>query len=190
MQEGTRRRVVWLAVLFEGGLALLALGLASLLGQSPWPGWPWEPRAVLWGVSACAPMLVLFAACVRWPVGPLARIKQFSEEIVRPLFGACSLWELALVSALAGVGEEMLFRGVVQGAISRWLNPPAGLTLASILFGLLHPITPTYVVLVALMGVYLGGIWLWTDNLLVVIVAHGLYDFLALVYLTRSSPTA
>jgi membrane protease YdiL (CAAX protease family) len=58
-----------------------------------------------------------------------------------------------------------------------------GLLLASLLFGLLHPLTVMYFVLASLVGVYLGCWQLATDNLLVVIVAHALYDFVALVYL-------
>ena len=61
-----------------------------------------------------------------------------------------------------------------------------GVVLASLLFGLMHPITPAYIVLAALMGAFLGWIFLITENLLPVIITHGLYDFLALAYLTRT----
>jgi membrane protease YdiL (CAAX protease family) len=38
------------------------------------------------------------------------------------------------------------------------------------------------------MGVYLGGLLLLTDNLLAPIATHAVYDFVALIYLTRSRP--
>jgi membrane protease YdiL (CAAX protease family) len=53
------------------------------------------------------------------------------------------------------------------------------------LFGALHALTPTYAILATLAGAYLGSVWLITGNLLVVIIAHGFYDFIALVYLLR-----
>jgi membrane protease YdiL (CAAX protease family) len=118
-------------------------------------------------------------------VGPLARIKQFCREVVRPIFAPCTLLDLALISACAGIGEELLFRGVIQAALSRPLGTGLGLAAASLLFGLLHPITPVYIVLAGLMGAYLGAVWLASGNLLVVIIAHGLYDFLILAYLVR-----
>ena len=59
------------------------------------------------------------------------------------------------------------------------------LAIASLAFGLMHPISLTYVLLAALFGAYLGWIWKVTDSFLVVIVAHVLYDFLALAYLLR-----
>jgi membrane protease YdiL (CAAX protease family) len=115
----------------------------------------------------------------------LIRIRRLCEEAIRPLFAACSLAELALICALAGLGEELLFRGVLQTAFSNELGMPAGVALASLIFGLLHALTPTYAMLATLLGIYLGVIWLLCDSLLVVSVAHGLYDFIALVYLTR-----
>jgi membrane protease YdiL (CAAX protease family) len=123
---------------------------------------------------------------VRWPVGPLARIKAFAEEVIKPLFRACTLLDLAAISLLAGVGEEMLFRGVLQDVFSRWLDPSLALVLASVLFGLLHLITPTYALLAALMGAYLGWLYAQTGNLFVAIMVHALYDFFALGYVVRS----
>ncbi len=87
---------------------------------------------------------------------------------------------------LAGVGEEMLFRGVFQAAFEFWSDSPwVALALASVVFGLMHAVTGGYVVLATLMGAFLGWLWLINGNLLTVVVAHGLYDFLALLYLLR-----
>jgi len=184
--EPISRRIVWLAVAFEGGLALLALGLGWLPGvQAPLPKIRWSATDAAWGIVACLPLLIVFLICVRWPMGPLVRIKQLSEEFIREWFSSCTLLQLALISLLAGIGEEMLFRGVIQDTLSSWINPLTGVVLASLLFGLMHPITPSYVVLAALMGAFLGWLFIVTDNLLPAIITHGLYDFLALAYLTR-----
>ncbi|HEV3237849.1 MAG TPA: CPBP family intramembrane glutamic endopeptidase, partial [Gemmataceae bacterium] len=86
-----------------------------------------------------------------------------------------------------GIGEEMLFRGFTQAALATWLGIWWALVLASVLFGLLHAITLTYAVLASLAGAYLGLVWIATDNLLAVIVAHALYDFVALTYLLRDA---
>jgi membrane protease YdiL (CAAX protease family) len=57
--------------------------------------------------------------------------------------------------------------------------------IASALFGLGHFITPMYALLAGLLGLYLGGLAMIYDNLLLVMVVHALYDFVALVYLVR-----
>ena len=59
----------------------------------------------------------------------------------------------------------------------------------AILFGLLHAVNVAYAVLAALMGLYLGWLWMATGNLAVPIVAHAVYDFLALVYILRGRRT-
>src|SRR5712692_8414115 len=146
-ERGRRLRVVLLGAAFEGGLAGLALLLSWLFGQPPLAGCRWSAAALGLGVAATLPMLAVFAAITRWPVGPLARIRQILDDFIIPLFSGCSLIELALLSALAGLGEEMLFRGVLQPALGRWLGQPAGLLAASVLFGMLHPISLTYIVL-------------------------------------------
>jgi membrane protease YdiL (CAAX protease family) len=55
----------------------------------------------------------------------------------------------------------------------------------AVLFGLLHAVNAAYAVLAALMGLYLGWLWTATGNLAVPIVAHAVYDFLALEYILR-----
>ena len=57
----------------------------------------------------------------------------------------------------------------------------------SAVFGAAHAITRMYALLCFLMGLYLGGVWMIDSprNLSIPIVVHGLYDFVALIYLVR-----
>ena len=47
---------------------------------------------------------------------------------------------------------------------------PWGLVLASLLFGLFHPISVTYMIIASILGVYLGAVLIADGNLLTV---HG-----------------
>jgi membrane protease YdiL (CAAX protease family) len=183
-----RAVVVILAVFFEGGLALLSLLLGWRLGHPPLRHFVWSLEDALWGVVATLPLLALFLAILKWPIGPLARAKHFCENEVEPLLHDSSWSEIGLVSLSVGVSEEMLFRGVFQAALTNWLGVPMGLGLASVLFGLLHPISVHYMVMAAFLGLYLGTVWIVSGNLLTVIVVHTLYDFAALSYLIRIRP--
>lgn len=180
-----RRQVVLIVVLFEGGLGVLALGLGWLVGCPPWQKFDGNLPDVLLGLGATLPLLPIFLLCLHWPIGPLARIKAFAADVIKPLFQSCTLLDLAAISVLAGLGEEMLFRGVLQDIFDQWFDPWLALALASVLFGLLHLVTPTYAVLATLMGVYLGGLYLRSHNVLVPVIAHALYDWFALAYLVR-----
>ena len=175
--------IVQIAVIFEAGLAPLALVIGWLLGQRPLEGFEWAARDAAWGAVAALPMLGMFWLAWRWPAGSLAEIKKYCIEELIPVFRDCGWHDLALIALVAGIGEELLFRGTIQAALSRWLGLWPGLAVASLLFGLLHPITPTYVAIATLLGAYLGAIWIATGNLLTVIIAHAIYDFVALVIL-------
>jgi membrane protease YdiL (CAAX protease family) len=187
MEPMRRRDALLLALGFEGGLLLLAWLLGWLLGQPPLEHTRWNWRDLGIGVATTVPLLLGLLVCIRWPVGPLGRIKGISDEFIRPVFQRCTAFDLAMISLVAGLGEEMLFRGVVQGLGDRWFGMGYGLAVASVLFGLVHLITPTYALLATLCGVYFGILVMLTDNLLVVILPHALYDFIALLYLARWS---
>lgn len=177
--------VILFSVFFEVGLAPFSLIVGWFLGHPPLDGFVWSASDALVGALAALPPIALFLALLRWPVGPLARAKEFCEQEVVPLFRESYWSELALLSLCAGVGEEMLFRGVVQASLMDWLGVGWGLALASLLFGILHPASVSYIVFTGVLGVYLGAIWLYNGNLLTVMVTHALYDLAALGYLIR-----
>jgi membrane protease YdiL (CAAX protease family) len=180
-----RRDTLLLGIGFEGGLVILAWLLGWLLHQPLFERFHWRVADSAWGLAASLPLLLGLWVGLRWPVGPLRRIKLFSDEVIRPLFQPCTVLDLAGISLLAGLGEEMLFRGVLQPWLGSWLGVWLGMAVASALFGLLHPITPTYAVLAGLCGAYFGVIFLLTENLLAVTIPHALYDFIALLCLSK-----
>lgn len=179
----TSRRIL-LAALFEGGLGITALVSGWLLGVKFWRDVNLEWPAVGWGILLTLPLLAMLALLERLPHKSFVNLRRVADQLVDELFGDARFYDLLLISALAGLGEEMLFRGFLQTALAEWTGLPMfGLLVASLLFGLAHLITRTYAVLATLIGLYLGWAYWYFDNLLAPIVAHGLYDFLALIYL-------
>jgi membrane protease YdiL (CAAX protease family) len=188
--------VTALAMFFEGGLILLALGLGWVFSVDPVATMRNRPGhlaiqgvAAAWGLAATAPLLVMLLLVDRFPVGPLRGLKQTVDDSILPLFAESELAALAILSLLAGIGEEMLFRGFLQTAIIDSLEGPTGIAVgigvSSLVFGLCHAITRTYFFTATLIGVYFGLLLLWTGSLLAPIIAHTLYDFLALAYLVH-----
>jgi membrane protease YdiL (CAAX protease family) len=179
-----------MAVIVEGGLVLLAIGLGWLFDHRPLDHFGLTWAAAGWGVAAAGPMLLVFVLMVRWPIGPLRAIKKFTDSIIRPLMATCTIVDLFGISLLAGVGEEMLFRGLFQDFFTNWMPLWLALVLASVLFGMMHAVTPAYAVLAAVIGAYLGALYIWTENLLAPMIAHGLYDFVVLLYIVYLSGLA
>jgi membrane protease YdiL (CAAX protease family) len=191
----TPRNIGTIAILFEGGVVVLALAICWYCGE--WPplaSKSWSGNAVLlvWGLVATLPLVAGLVVLDRYPVGPLAELKRFVETNLAPLFAGVTLPQMALISLAAGLGEELLFRGLLQTAVAEWAGPPLddwiGLIVATIVFGACHWVTTTYFLLAALMGLYFGLLFIVTGDLLIPIVAHGLYDFVALIYLIKRKP--
>jgi membrane protease YdiL (CAAX protease family) len=186
------------AALFEASLAFLAVLLGWMLSQSPMETLRLNFHAILLGILAVLPLLGLLLAC-RWLPWRLVReVCRVLDDLIVPMFKNCTWVEVAAISLLAGLGEELLFRGVFQSAMVEWSgdflpHSPAGamvgdwvaIVSVAVLFGLLHAVNAAYAVLAALMGLYLGWLWTATGNLAVPIVAHAVYDFLALEYILR-----
>ncbi len=115
----------------------------------------------------------------------MARVREQIVNLVAELFPQKSWAQFALVAMLAGVGEELLFRGVLQTMFAEWTNVVFGLAAASLLFGLAHAMSRLYFLLATMIGIYLGGLLLWYNDLIAPMVAHALYDFIALACLSR-----
>ncbi len=180
-----RWRHFWFGSLTE----LALLGIAALAFKLlKWPAledlkWDWLHLAV--GVIAVGPMLVLFGWMLKSGSPSLAIIRRFMEHVVRPIFGAWSILQLAVISILAGVCEEFLFRGLIQDGLTRPIGVPSAIIVASAAFGLAHPINRPYVIAATAIGVYFGILYAATGNLLTPIVTHAVYDFCALIYFLR-----
>lgn len=174
------RQTVPFAIAFEASLIGLALVLGHVFEQPPLEFCELDGRGVGLGLLATLPMLGLLALLLVAPGAPFRRLREAWDKSLAPVFHDWSVWEVASLALVAGVGEELLFRGVIQLAAARWLGVLGGCLVASVLFGLPHAITLTYAVITAAIGGYLGWLLLASGNLLVPIVAHAVYDFLAL----------
>jgi uncharacterized protein len=175
----------WWGAAVEGTLLLLAVVAAWIFPVPLWDTWRWNGLDFVWGLAGSVPMLLLFWWLMQAQLPALRRIREFMERALRPALREWNVAQLLAISALAGLAEEALFRALVQGWIAEAWGPMPALVLASALFGLCHWITPAYALIAGLMGFYLGGLWLWSGNLLTPVVAHAVYDFLALLWVLR-----
>lgn len=159
------------ALLFEGSLVLVAYAIGYFTHIDPLARWTWNWQGLAWGLAATGPMFALFLLMQRYPLGPLRGIRDFLIDHLGPILANCRWYDLIFVAVLAGVTEELLFRGVLQ--------PWWGLGWSNVAFGLVHSVTPTYALLAGGVGLYLGWILELSHNLLAPTLAHGLYDYLA-----------
>lgn len=185
MDVTTRRGFLNLAALFEGATLLAGLILGWITGVLQPHTIRLNLADVGWGLLAVGPMLGLLV---------IARgLRQQVTELVGQPLARCRWYDLAALALLAGLSEELLFRGVLEPWLDQW-TPWLGCVVASLLFGLAHALSPTYFLFATLIGIYFSLLnrgWpdasgsLESANLLRPIVAHAAYDFIAFLVIVR-----
>lgn len=174
-----------LATLFEGGLGLIALLLGSWLSVDPLRDLHPELPAFLLGLVGVIPLYVLFILGQNLPW-----LKPLQEILIQRLGGLlaqCRWYELLYLASLAGITEELLFRGFVQPWLETHWGYIGGLVFSNLIFALVHWISPLYALMAAIAGFYLG---LSLDvgesrNLMTPMIIHSLYDFVAFIAVAR-----
>ena len=168
------------AALFEGALLLIAFALGFLVDVNPTAELHWNWRGLVIGLLATIPMLLLLAACWLSKTKGLLQIREFLTDLLGPILDRCRLIDILFLALLAGVCEEVLFRGLVYQFIQPW-NPTLAVMVTNVLFGLAHALTPLYAWLAGIIGLYLTALLSVdsTPNLLIPITTHTAYDFVA-----------
>ena len=178
-----KAQTVALAMLFETGLGFMGVLIAWAAGVNLAGRLSVSQVAVLRGLLASLPMIVLLVACYESRWQPLVRVRREVEQVVQEMFAGCRWVEFALVSLAAGIGEEILFRGVLQPLAIQWTVPWIGVVVVALLFGLAHALTPAYFLAATVIGVYFGWLALAYNDLIAPIVTHAFYDFFALSFI-------
>ncbi|MDZ7680349.1 MAG: CPBP family intramembrane glutamic endopeptidase [Fodinibius sp.] len=167
-----------------GPLGALALG--ALLLYVTGLGWQLVAESwlveLLWGLTLGA---LTVAGVLGLTRRPFARSLRAVCRELRPLFVDMRWIQLLVLALLAGVGEELLFRGFLQPWLAEYIAIEIAIGLAAAVFGLLHFASVQYFLLTTLLGLALGITYWITGSLLMVMVWHGFYDllvFLILIY--------
>jgi membrane protease YdiL (CAAX protease family) len=173
-----RSKLLGLALLVEGAAFIIALVLARLWSIPLFPLTEHLLRDILIGTAGAVIPFALFCFSLSEKAKAVPIIRSLRKTItgeIKTLFASATFIDLCLISLAAGLAEELLFRGVIQ---AKW-----GILAASILFGLLHSVTPAYILLATVIGFYIGLLYHCFQSLLIPIQLHCIYDFGALIYL-------
>ena len=120
-----------------------------------------DGKAAAIGAIAALPAVGIMIVCVLWPGRWFAQLRTVVDELLVPLFRQLTLAEMAIIAFLAGLGEEVLFRGVMQAALARWFGGSAtgagswggsipdwaAAGVVAIFFGLAHSVNFGYALL-------------------------------------------
>ncbi len=176
------------ACYFESALILVAIILGLIADVDPFETIYFSEKSMLYGILGTIPLYLMYLAMEQMHTPSVRKIRQVLIETIGSSLHKKNWADLFILAALAGISEEILFRGVIQPWMENSWGMAIGLIGSSILFGLIHAVTPLYAILATCISIYLG---LSLDyggerNLLTPIVIHALYDFLAFISIIKS----
>ncbi len=167
-------------------MGFAAYGLSFVLNTPLGPQIRWDINAVLIGVIATAPLTGFLWWFSNTTLGHIAAFRRAQIKFFAEIGFSFTPARIVIMAVSAGIAEELLFRGVVQSWIAGFVPVIFALVLSNVLFGMLHMRTLLYAVIAGLVGVYLGGLYVLTGNLLAPMTVHVLYDMAALEYTRRA----
>jgi len=173
---------IWLAI----GGASVALGVAVLVLDRAASRRLLRPSPRLLLLGAAAGCAMAAATYLLYPV--FARLLPFIATDTASLYASFRapppvVASLALIPVI--LGEELVWRGVVQTALVRRLGPWPGVTLAALAYALAHaPLgSPVLVVVALLCGMIWGALRVASASLVPSLLAHLVWDILVLLWL-------
>ena len=175
------------ACYFEAALILVAIVLGQIADINPFVHIVFTESALAYGVLGTIPLFLMFLGMEHLQAKSVNHIRKLLLNTLGPGLHQYHWTDLFLLAALAGVSEELVFRGVIQPWVESSWGLTTGLIVSNIIFGLVHAVTPLYAVLAALVGIYLGLSMDYAGdrNLLIPIIIHSFYDLLAFFALMR-----
>lgn len=166
----TDTTLLWLPFVY----APFLLGLGWYLWSNPSldVGWVGRPFTFVLSLPIVLALSFLLAS---------VEFQIIQPEALIPLWVPQNILVLAVIMfGLVSLVEELIFRGILQGVIVDRFGAPAGIAIASLLYGAVHSVygSPPEIGFALAVGLILGSIYHLTDSLTLVVIGHGLLNVL------------
>lgn len=180
------------AVNHLGTFLLPALLYWSVIERRSWAQFSVRPLVAVAGLGLVALVVIAFmpfdGLVIEWNQSlhlpqALAPLEQWMRDKETDLAGVTKflttfntpvqlLLAILVIGVIPAIGEEVLFRGVLQRNFTYWTrNPHVGIWLAAALFSAIHVQFLGFVPRM-LLGALFGYLYLWSGNIWVPILAH------------------
>ncbi len=183
------RDLVKLVIVTEVALIAAPAILFAVIGRYRWKEvfslrWPGMLALVAGGLIGfgMVPWVEFFAQIQNrfWEPGPTQRAL---EELIFSALRAHPITIPILVGVLAGVCEELLYRGPIQAGLMRRMPKWVALVIGGLLFSAAH-LDVHGMPLRMLIGIVLGWMVVYTGSIFPAMIAHAVYDAAALGFVS------
>jgi len=152
---------------------------------------------LLWGIIAIASVSPLIDLLNTWNQGlhlpgSMRSIEQWmidsekAAEVITNRLLNTDNWgsftmNILIIAVMAGIGEEFMFRGVLQKILINWMrNTHLGILFAAIIFSAIHFQFFGFIPRMIL-GIVLGYLYVWSKSIWVPIIAHATNNALTVI---------
>ena len=160
--------------LYTPQVSLLLPGIAAIIFASPM-----IDALSAWNQGLHFPESMI--AIEQWMIDSERQAAQMTRQMLEVSSWSSFLMNILVIAILAGIGEELLFRGVLQRIFIEWTKSiHIGVLLTALIFSAIHfqffGFIPRFV-----LGALLGYLFVWSKSLWVPILAHTLNNALVII---------
>lgn len=168
---------------------LVAYGLSFLLGTPFGPQIHFSFNDIFVGIIATLPPVIFLWWFSNTDIPSFSEFRQSQIEFFADIGFRFTRPRIIAMAVGAGICEELLFRGVFQPWLASFSPILFAIIVSNIVFGFLHMRTLLYALIAGGVGIYFGTLYAVNGNLIAPMIAHGLYDAVALEYTRRAVNT-
>lgn len=173
-------RAFWTTFALGALMTPAAFGMALLFSVDLAPILRVRVTETAAGIAATGPLVLMLVWFMKSAWRPIERFRASQLQLFRDIGFRLTPLRSALLAVAAGVGEELVFRGVLQTYAERHAALVAAILLPNLLFAALHARSAIYAAAAGVVGIYFGALFWASNGLAAPIVAHAFYDFIAL----------
>ncbi len=156
-------------------LPVLLLGMAAIVSVSPL-----IDLLSTWNQGLHLPESM--KAVEQWMINSEKAAEITTNQLLNTSNWGGFIMNILIIAIMAGIGEELLFRGILQKILINWTrNTHLGILCAAIIFSAIHfqffGFFPRMI-----LGMVLGYLYVWSKSIWVPIIAHALNNALTVTF--------
>ena len=123
----------------------------------------------------------IFVGIEAWMKSSEEEMAKLTEQLLNVHTLAALVFNVFLIAVIPALGEELFFRGAVQGILRQKMNVKVAIWITAILFSAIHMQFYGFFPRM-LLGAFFGYLLFWSENLWLPIVAHVTNNGIAIIF--------